>query len=401
MPAEQQKTVCEFFAGIGLVHEALRRTGWRCLYAGDIDSKKQAMHRGHYGPSEQYHLQDIWHTDQVLANIPDDPFLVTASFPCTDMSLAGNMRGFRGDESSAFFGFLRVVESLPARPPIVLLENVPGFLSAHGGADFAAALSELADLGYWIDSFQIDARRFVPQSRERLFLVGYHESITDSPALVLCDDELDNPWHAAVSRAAQLRPKRLLEALHRAELPTGLATVDTGNPPTHTHDLADYIDAGEDQDWWPPHEVDRHVAMMHARHRHRLDALLDQPRTTVALTAFRRVREGAQRAEVRFDGVAGCLRTPRGGSAKQIVLVVQDGALRMRWMSPREYARLQGAPDYRLPDNTIQALFGFGDAVCVPVIRWIDEHMLTPVFDSVAREGALRRDGRRVYPVRA
>ena len=54
----------------------------------------------------------------------------------------------------------------------------------------------------------------------------------------------------------------------------------------------------------------------------------------------------------------------------------------MRWMTPREYARLQGAPDYTLPENTIQALFGFGDAVCVPAIEWIDRNMLTPVYKA-------------------
>jgi DNA (cytosine-5)-methyltransferase 1 len=89
---------------------------------------------------------------------------------------------------------------------------------------------------------------------------------------------------------------------------------------------------------------------------------------------------------VRFDGLAGCLRTPRGGSAKQVVIVIERGEVRMRWMTPREYARLQGASDYVLPENIIQGLFGFGDAVCVPVIEWIDRNMLTPVFEASAEE---------------
>ena len=89
----------------------------------------------------------------------------------------------------------------------------------------------------------------------------------------------------------------------------------------------------------------------------------------------------------RFDGVAGCLRTPRGGSGKQIVVAIDRGSLRMRWMSPREYARLQGAPTFPLAANTIQNLFGFGDAVCVPVIQWIDEHVLSPVFAGAGAGG--------------
>jgi DNA (cytosine-5)-methyltransferase 1 len=90
------------------------------------------------------------------------------------------------------------------------------------------------------------------------------------------------------------------------------------------------------------------------------------------------------RAEVRFDNVAGCLRTPRGGSARQIVMVIDDGHVRFRWMSPREYARLQGAPNFTLAANTIQSLFGFGDGVCVPVIQWVDQNILTPIYQDEA-----------------
>lgn len=63
-------------------------------------------------------------------------------------------------------------------------------------------------------------------------------------------------------------------------------------------------------------------------------------------------------------------------------MVIDDGRVRFRWMSPREYARLQGAPDFTLAENTIQSLFGFGDGVCVPVIRWMDQHVLTPVYED-------------------
>ncbi|MCC6493406.1 MAG: DNA cytosine methyltransferase, partial [Pirellulales bacterium] len=162
------KTFCEFFAGIGLVYEALRRTGWRCVYANDIDGKKQATYAGNYGAAAaaHYHLEDVWATAEVLARIPDRPFLATASFPCTDMSLAGKRRGLAGEQSGALFGFLQALERLrQRRPRMVLLENVPGFLTSHGGADFATAVEELSALGYWLDSVVIDAQWFVPQSR--------------------------------------------------------------------------------------------------------------------------------------------------------------------------------------------------------------------------------------------
>jgi DNA (cytosine-5)-methyltransferase 1 len=125
--------------------------------------------------------------------------------------------------------------------------------------------------------------------------------------------------------------------------------------------------------------------MMFDRHRRQIDALRTAAdNKTEVFTAFRRIRAGQQRMEVRFDGLAGCLRTPRGGSAKQIVLTADSDRLRMRWMTPREYARLQGAGEFTLPENAIQGYFGFGDAVCVPVIEWIDRHMLTPVFEAAS-----------------
>jgi len=383
-PGDRDKTVCEFFAGIGLVQEGLRGSGWQCLYAGDIDPKKQAMYEGHYGPSPHYHLGDVWDAAEVVERIARPPFLATASFPCTDMSLAGKRQGLAGSESSALFGFLRIVETLgPRAPRVILLENVPGFLTARQGRDFAAAIEALAGLGYWIDSFVIDARWFVPQSRPRLFVAGYHAGL-DRPPLVRRPDatqDWGSAWQRAVDRAAKIRPSRLRAVMERLRPSTGWTTVDAGSPEQQTYDLADFLDLDATQDWWTDAESDRHLEMTSDSHRRRVE-LLRGRQEPLLVTGFRRVRQGRQRLEVRFDGIAGCLRTPRGGSAKQLVLAVGRNKVRMRWMTPREYARLQGADDFRLPANTLQGLFGFGDAVCVPAIRWIDRHMLTPVYES-------------------
>ena len=91
---------------------------------------------------------------------------------------------------------------------------------------------------------------------------------------------------------------------------------------------------------------------------------------------------------MRFD-VAGCLRTPKGGCAKQIVVATDAGRLRMRWMTAREYARLQGAADFNIAVGEIPALHGFGDGV--PAVAWIDRHLLTPVFASAHASPAARR----------
>jgi DNA (cytosine-5)-methyltransferase 1 len=88
-------------------------------------------------------------------------------------------------------------------------------------------------------------------------------------------------------------------------------------------------------------------------------------------------------AEIRFDGIAGCLRTPKGGSARQILLQVGKGEINVRLLTPKECARLMGADDFKLSGTANQALFGFGDAVCVPVISWIANNYLNPELETI------------------
>ena len=94
-----------------------------------------------------------------------------------------------------------------------------------------------------------------------------------------------------------------------------------------------------------------------------------------------------QRAEVRLDGLAGCLRTPAGGSSRQMLLVGDEAGLRSRLVSPREGARLMGLPEaYVLPASATQALHVVGDGVAVPVVRWLSENLLRPLL---AAEGSV------------
>ena len=385
------KTFCEFFAGIGLVHEALHNSGWRCCYANDIAPKKASMYRDRFGESPYYHVGDVRSTDEVVGRVETAPFLATASFPCTDMSHAGRMQGFDGAESSAFFGFAKAVTALgDKQPPMLVLENVVGFLTSRGGAVFEAAVQTLADMGYWIDSIILDAKRFLPQSRARLFVFAFHESLRIPELVKQSADVFGDRWDALIAASA-LRTDRLRSLMRNTELSTGWATLPLTSPTSAEYELDGFLDSDDGQAWWDEPLVEKHMAMMSPLHRADVDGWMASERPRMA-TVFRRIRQGEQRAEVRRDGVAGCLRTPRGGSARQIVLCAGQGRCRMRWMSAREYARLQGAPDFPLNGSDSQSLFGFGDAVCVPVIRWIDDNILSPCFDAACAVG-VRVDG--------
>lgn len=166
----REKTFAEFFAGIGLMRIGLERAGWQIAFANDIEEDKWRMYRDHFGDTGEFVVGDVHKLD---GSAVPDVGLATASFPCNDLSLAGARKGLAGAQSSAFWGFIEVLTKMARRrPPMVLLENVTGFLTSHDGNDFRDALIALNRLGYAMDAFIIDAVRFVPQSRQRLFVVG-------------------------------------------------------------------------------------------------------------------------------------------------------------------------------------------------------------------------------------
>ncbi|QOJ19096.1 MAG: DNA (cytosine-5-)-methyltransferase [Phycisphaeraceae bacterium] len=369
----------EFFAGIGLVRMGLEAKGWGIAYANDIDADKRAMYDRHFGDAnEHFHLADIHrvHEDDVPS-----VELATASFPCTDLSVAGGRNGLNGSQSSAFWGFVSLMRRMEVRrPPLVMLENVVGFLTSHGGADFRAALEALNELGYAVDAFVLDARWFVPQSRPRLFVVA--SMIPDADALDSAPE-------------SRIRPALLRRFI--ADHP-GIRWQlrDLPDPPERSKRLLpDILENLPDDapEWWSRERADYLYNQFSERHRNTADAMIAKRRWSYA-TVFRRVRmqaNGEKRSmgELRTDGIAGCLRTPKGGSGRQILFKAGYGRYAARLLTPRECARLMGADEFTIgvPDN--QAFFGFGDAVCVPAISWIAEHYLNPALASL-RAGSRR-----------
>jgi DNA (cytosine-5)-methyltransferase 1 len=121
-------------------------------------------------------------------------------------------------------------------------------------------------------------------------------------------------------------------------------------------------------------------------HRARLD-LAAASGTRVVAAVYRRIRredgQRVQRAELRLDGLAGCLRTPGGGSSRQFLVVAEGGRLRSRLLTAREGARLMGLPDsYRLPASQSAGLKVVGDGVAAPVVRLLAEQLLEPLLGA-------------------
>lgn len=359
---------------------------WECLFANDFDQKKAAIYRLNWGERELV-CGDV--RKLATDNLPGQPDLVWASFPCQDLSLAGGGAGLRGERSGTFWPFWHLMLGLGGEgrtPGLIVIENVCGTLTSHGGKDFAALCAALRTGGYRFGAVVVDAVRFVPQSRPRLFVIAVpqgstvpHETLRESP---------DGVFHP---RALRVAYSKLEPALQQRWMWWRLPT-----PPPRNVALADAIDDDPSGvEWHTAAETQRLLDLMSDVHSAKVeDAMLECSR--VVGTVYKRTRRDdagrkVQRAEVRFDGVAGCLRTPAGGSSRQLVVVVEGGHIRSRLISTRETARLMGLPEeYVLPDNYNEAYHLTGDGVVVPVVRFLAEHVIEKVLPTqlTSREAA-------------
>lgn len=372
--AESQPTYLEFFAGGGLAGLGLGAQ-WRRVFANDRDGAKGRAFQQNF-PGEPFRLGDVWDLD--VWDLPQGRAdLAWASFPCQDLSVAGGRGGLDAPRSAAFWGFWRLMEGLAGqgRPPkLIVLENVVGLLSSRAGADFSAIGAVFAKAGYRFGALEIDAADFVPHSRPRVFVVAAARDVTIPRGLTAA--AACSPGHTAAVRKAAATLGPALAHWLWWRLPAPAARNST---------LADVLDHDAcDVCWNTPEKTNKLLAQMDARHRARL-ADVQAAGTPGVGALYRRIRETpdgrVQRAEVRFDGLAGCLRTAAGGSSRQTLVFVDGDTIRTRLISPREAARLMGLPEeYVLPARATAALHLLGDAVAVPAVRWVADRILEPVL---------------------
>ena len=367
----------DFFAGSGLARVGLEPE-FRTVWANDICPKKGAVYDAN-APGPAIVIDSIANVRG--ANLPAAE-LAWASFPCQDLSLAGNLTGIgTGTRSGLFWEWIRVLDELAAegrRPPLLAAENVVGFLIAGDGAHFARAYEALRERGYRAGALVIDARDFVPQSRPRAFLVAVDQSVPVT-AFAERGPGLFHPGAVRSAANAVADPDWIWWALP--------------SPDSRVAALTDLCDR-----YAPCESASRtaeRLAMLSPCNKQKLQQQIRYGRFAVG-TGYCRTRPTAngrsQRLEIRFDGIAGCLRTPEGGSSRQVVLLVERGAVRTRLMTVRECARLMGAPDtFEIPGTYNDGYRAMGDAVVVPVVRWLTRHLLAPLIDRsqrAARESA-------------
>jgi DNA (cytosine-5)-methyltransferase 1 len=365
----------EFFAGGGMARAGLG-SHWHCLFANDFDAKKGLVYQANWDTRGELYVGDIRKIE--TRQLPGEPDLIWGSFPCQDLSLAGTGAGLKGERSGTFYPFWDVIQGLideGRAPAIVAVENVCGTLTSRSGGDFEAICRTFVEAGYRYGALVINAELFVPQSRPRLFVVGVRDGMEIPPEMLAPGAE--EPFHTrALRRAIDALPAHLHKKLIWWRLPL---------PAARTETFADIIEEEPaDVEWHNQAQTKRLLDMMSPVNLKKVEDAKAVGRRVVG-GVYRRTRPDAngqkvQRAEVRFGDVAGCLRTPAGGSSRQVIIVVDGYRVRTRLISARETARLMGLDDrYVLPRRYNDAYHLTGDGVAVPVVRHLAHHIFEPL----------------------
>lgn len=344
---------------------------WSCLFSNDFDIKKVAAYKTNFAPANELHFGDVAKVE--TTQLPGTPTLAWASFPCQDLSLAGNGKGLAGNRSGVFWAFWKLMQELKIEnrnPPIIALENVSGLITSHDGQDLMNLTASLVAGGYKVGAVLIDGALFVSQSRPRLFIVAVGKDVAIPKELT---SRIPSPFWCpkSLQEVVSTFPEKIRKNWIWWKLPI---------PKTEAPHLAEIIEHNPNGIAWHSREETKYLLDMMSEKNLAKVNLAKSSKSLQVGTIYKRTRSGIQRAEVRFDGVSGCLRTPSGGSSRQIIMVVDGNSVRTRLISARETARLMGLPEtYKLPEKYNDAYHLTGDGVVVPAVSWLELNILRPL----------------------
>lgn len=317
----------DLFAGIGGFRLALSSLGGECVFSSEIDKFCQKTYFANFDKTfDNLDIQDL-----NPETIPDFDIL-TAGFPCQPFSMAGKRLGFQDKRGNLFFDILKVLKA--KRPKAFILENVKGLVSIERGKTLKTILSILRDeLGYFVPEPEIlNARNFsVPQNRPRVFIVGFEPSVEAS-----CKYHWFN-YPTPVTHNPHLRSILKTEPV----------------------DLKYYLNEG----YWQ--SLQAHKARHLKLGNNFGYEILDKEDCSNAIMV--------------------------GGQGRERNLIIDNNhpsnyppeknSRFIRFLTPREWARLQGFPDYfQIVVSDTQAYKQFGNSVAVPVVRAVARKVLLKLY---------------------
>lgn len=330
--------VLSLFSGIGGFDLGFRRAGMEIVGMCEINKPAQSVLRNQFPEA-------VLHDDVREVNYaPGTIDVICGGFPCQDVSVAGQRRGFNGERSSLWYEFARIIAD--TRPAWVIVENVPGLLSSNGGRDFAAVIGNLAQFGYGVGWRILDAQYWgLAQRRKRVFIVASFR--TPRACTLLLD---------GASLRRDYPPRRQSGA---------------GNPGTTTDDIThngggvyaiqgNIIDRERGGAGGIGISADGIGYTLTATDRHAVTALLWES------------AHGYEPARVsKNQHIAPTLSAKMGTGGNNVPLIG------VRRLTPLECERLQGFPDdWTAGQSDAQRYRQLGNAVAVPVAQWIGERII-------------------------
>lgn len=379
------------FSGIGGFDKGLEDAGMECAYQCEFDKHANDVLEYHWPNVKRYEdVRDVGKTEPVD--------LICGGFPCQDLSVAGKRKGLAGWRSGLWFEFHRIIEI--NRPRWVVIENVPGLLSSNGGGDFAVILRGLVELGYGVAWRVLDSQYFgVAQRRRRVFIVGHLGGGGSTKILFECESGVwDSPPSReageGIARSLTNRPGRS----HREDKDTFIPQIYqwASGGGDDMKDTAQTLRSGaeanyqfvafniQQNDGGNHKRKDRPNGGMYVNETEQSLTLGSTDKTVVAFNA--------RRTEVvPIENISSTLNPGGGGSQSPGVAYALNSrnnrldaesqtliaGLGVRRLTPTECERLQGFPDGWTIGSDTQRYKQLGNAVTVPVARWIGKRIMT------------------------
>lgn len=347
-------TFIDLFAGIGGFRRAFEPLGGRCVFTSEWDRFSQATYRANYtidhelaGDITAIHAADIPSHDVLLAGFPCQPFSLAG---VSKKNSLGRAHGFQCDvQGTLFFDVARIIQH--HRPKAFLLENVKNLKSHDRGRTFEIIMKTLReDLCYNVQTRIIDARSFVPQHRERIFIVGFRE---------------DNDFDFSALKLPVISPT-LASVLHPEngnEIADEKYTTGASGRVLDRYTLSDHL--------WGYLQA---YAEKHRQQGNGFGFGLFEPNDVARTLSARYHKDGSE------------------------ILIAQKRK-NPRRLTPRECARLMGfecagSDPFNIVVSDTQAYRQFGNAVVVPVVKAVAEHMLS--FIPAEETGPVREEVREI-----
>ena len=382
------------FSGVGGFDLGFDRAGMTCAGQVEYDEKARAVLAKHWPDVKR--INDVREAQGDEFGTVD---LICGGFPCQDVSVAGRRAGLAGERSGLWFEFHRVIDRV--RPRWVVIENVPGLLSSHGGRDFAVILRGLVECGYGVAWRVLDAQYFgVPQRRRRVFIVG---SLGDGRAAEVLFEREGGVGDIAKGGEARPELARDVAASLRdgggngrgfnldtegnlALAPYVMAhgqgnaeVVKDGEPSlTANHEapiVTATLNSGGNSGGFRTEPGEHLVAVPLRAEGH--DASEDGTgrQNLIPIYAFtERTRASGATLEAQAD-LAYALLNPGAGARTQSRNIA--GSFGVRRLTPVECERLQGFPDGHTAGQSDSARYcQMGNAVAVPVSEWIGRRIM-------------------------